>query len=312
MSRRNRVISFSAFLGIAALSAACVQILGIDSTTVADSDSGTTDASTDASDSSVDGSVDAGVEWACLGKHEPPIPVAPATVTITADITDFFSNGAQPSPGLTLHACFNPRDDGCANRSPDFISDANGVAHIAVQIKPPATNFSGYLEVQGAATSGDGGTIPAADGGVEQIVPYIWAFYEPIAQDGEYPLATFSTEEFGLLVNTVQNGATPDPGRGHLAVQATDCTNTAAAGLSLSLIPSADAEGLGFALSGSGETPTAGLNVTDGTGLVGIFNLRAGNTQVTMTRVSTSQPTGAQTVIVRPGWLSTIRMQPNQ
>lgn len=305
MTGRNRVFSISAVVAIAVLSAACVQILGIDSTSVADQDSGTltdsgTDVVTDSSPPGDSSTVDANDQWSCLGGHEATEPEADASVTITADITDFITQ--TPVPGLALVACLGARDSTCATSVGPFTSDDGGIANVVIPVGPQG--FSGYLQVTG--------NVPASDGGTEPIVPYVWHFYQAITQSGTYPLQTFSTDEFAFLISLVQADAGALPGHGHLAVQATDCDNVPAADLQLGVQPAPAAESLAFALRGTSETPTAGLSTTDKSGLVGLFNLAPGFTSVTITRTATNQLTSVQSVIIRDGWLTTIRMQPNQ
>jgi hypothetical protein len=305
MTRRNRVFSISALVAFAVPSAACVQILGIDSTTVADQDSGTlidagSDVATTDSSTGDASAPDANGPWSCIG-NEPAVPAAPSTVTITANITDFILQ--TPVPGLQITACLSSRDPTCSTTAGSFTSDDAGVANVVIPVN--SQGFTGYLEVTG--------NVPASDGGTEPIIPYIWHFYQAIVQSGTYPLQTFSTEEFAGLISTVQSGATADPAKGHLAVQATDCTNTPAAGLKLSVSPAPGSEGLLFALRGTSETPTAGLDTTDGSGLVGVFNLDPQNTTLSINRtIGSTELASVQSVLIRAGWLTTIRMQPNQ
>lgn len=260
----------------------CAQVLGIEDTTQATGDAG--------SDAPV-----VPAAWACVG-NEPPLSDAPNSVTITANIADFLTQ--KPVPGLSLKVCLSGTDPNCQDSVGPFTSDAQGVAK--VQIPVGAKGFDGYLLVTGNVQVADEGGMHS-----EPIIPYLWYFSRAVVSDGTYPLATFSTTGFNVILGAL--GATPDPARGHLSVEATDCSDQPAAGVKLDA-STADASSTGFYVID--QLPSAQATRTKD-GIAGYLNLPAQITTITTTPDAIGKPDAQRSVFIKPGALTTIRLSPN-
>lgn len=276
----SRWLSVGLFVALSCATGGCSQVLGIENTTQAAPDSGTS----------------LPPEWACVG-HQPALGNAPSTITITAQITNFLTG--DPVPGLSLEVCKSPRDPTCAGPIGPFTSDAQGLAKLTIPTSQ--AGFDGYVRVTGKVqVAGDGGTH------TESIVPYLWYFSRPLVADGKYPLAIFSTSGFGVILGAL--GATPDPKRGHLSVEVDNCLGKDAPGVKLD-VDTADAKSTSFYVVDG--LPTHKADRTKD-GIAGFLNLPTGIANIKTTPDAIGIPDAEKSVFVEAGTLTTMLLSPNQ
>jgi hypothetical protein len=150
--------------------------------------------------------------------------------------------------------------------------------------------FNGYLEVTGTG-----------------YVRYLWYFSRPLTRSRSFPLNSVSDGVLSYLLTQVSS--TPDPTRGHLAVNTTDCQDVDAPGVKVTC-DLADATSVPFYIKDG--LPTASLTETQkGFALGGYFNLKAGTAVVRAIPSALGKSMAESSVIIAPKALTTMRMLPN-
>jgi hypothetical protein len=239
-----------------------------------------------------DAAVDAG-PWGCL--DQPPEVLDPnasvATTVILFDalkpITEtnpFAPTSYTPVPGLSVQAC-NILDPQCTKPvTPLVVSNDAGVANVTLP-----QSFEGFLQVSGA------GALPFT------VYPGQLPAGESTAT---FPLAVLGTSETQLLAASlgVPMETNPDAGVGSVFLQAYDCYDQHAAGVSFSLPIDAGAQTVQWYTSNQLPSPTA--TQTDSYGTGGVLNVPAGALAATGTVVASNRSLGTTNVIITPGALT--------
>jgi hypothetical protein len=222
--------------------------------------------------------------WACLqpGTQAAPRPVFSETVdrvVYSVQIVDL-STG-QIYPDASVRAC-GVADINCESPVTDTMSvDAEGWVDV-----PLFRNFTGYLEVRS-----------------EDAVPVLFYLSEPIQQSTvEYPLAIVSLASLGPLVQLL--GVPFEADSGVLAVRVFDCQGNPADGVSLST----ESDGVTWYFVDG--LPTRMGSGTGADGLAGIVNVDPGLAVVELAAQNGVSIGGAQSVVIRPGWMSAIFVRP--
>lgn len=257
---------------------ACANVLGIEDTVRAAAES-------DA------GPPPTGEDWTCVGKV-PVVTPTESKITITAQIVDFATGAAPTGADLKVEACGSKTDRTCSTKLAETTMPADGNAKIEIPITG-GKGFNGYLRVTGAG-----------------FVPYLWYFSRPVTESRAFPLQVLRVEALedpkaGLLSIFK---LTPDDNRGHLAVQVTDCQDVPAPKVDIQ-VSGVDAQSKKFYFSDG--VPTDTVERTDALGLGGYWNVPTGTVTVNGVPDALGKSSGANTLIIEPRTLTTIRMLPN-
>jgi hypothetical protein len=343
-------MAFSQFfttIGALLLASGCAQILGIDKTKLdpdygKDSDDDSDDDPADdameddtADDDTVDGggSGEDDSDGPDAGPNEPdgsdPSPMADAgppepgtdfscvgtnwlersedaELEIVATIIDIAQG--TPVAGIKLTECKTRLDLACTGVQVE--SDENGVARVPVR-----RGFDGYLQVEG----------PDADG--NERVGYLWYFSQPLYNTYAFPILAM-TREFrdGFFYSDVPR----DPMRGEIAIQVTDCTEStgnseigtemianapgvSAAGITLAIPTESfiDEMSREFYFSDNFPVSPPTATSTDGSGLGGFLNVKAGRVPIQARVAASERIVGRDTLLVRADFLTTVRLLPD-
>jgi len=253
-------------------------------------DASAPDASADAQpprDASADAGGDAAPDpWACLGGARPPPPLPDAggsTLNLMYAVRDFQTGN--PMTGVTVKVCARA-DLLCATPQSMGTTDATG--RVALTATFTGAGFDGYFELTGGM-------------GNNEVVPTRTFPSPPLAagtmvfNNNAIPRLTFELLG-GLLM------ARLDATTGGITGLANDCNNAAAAGVSVSVSPTATGSRQFYI---AGMLPSTSATQTDRSGLFGYVNVPPGEYTLTGTRVSPMARVGAATLNVRGGFLST-------
>ncbi len=267
-----------ALLSLVAASTACANVLGIEDTVRA-------------ADDQDSGPPPVGGDWTCVGKVPVETP-ATDTIIITAQIVDFATGAAPTGADLKVEACGSKTDRTCATKLAETTMPADGNAEISIPITG-GKGFNGYLRVTGPG-----------------FVPYLWYFSRPVATSRAFPLQVLRVEALedpsaGLLSIFKLS---PDDNRGHLAVQVTDCKDDPAPNVDIQ-VTGVDDQSKKFYFNDG--VPTDTVDRTDALGLGGYWNVPRGTVTVNGVPDALGTSSGANTLIIEPRTLTTIRMLPN-
>lgn len=238
-----------------------------------------------------------GQSWACLDKPIVwPDPNSVGTVNFSVTFVDFSSE--EPFEGAAVKAC-GKLDFTCASPLATGTTDATGL--VSLTVSTGLSGFDGYLDVTGGKV---GGTGAAAFPTIWYPVPFV------IANGWRGRTEILAPDEFAAI--TTATGATLDPTRGHIALNAGDCAFSPAAGVSFAL-PSADSKTVSYYLVGGVPATTA--NATDQSGIGAFINVPTPATATLAVVSATSgqdqgKSMGSLTFIVRRGTLSTTSLFP--
>jgi hypothetical protein len=223
-------------------------------------------------------------EWGCLSSEEEPVVVpvfaqTVARVVLSVQIVDL-STG-QIYPDARVRAC-GVADINCENPVTDALPvDAQGWVDV-----PLFRDFTGFLEITSA-----------------EAVPFLFYLTEPLTQSTvEFPLGIISIVSLGPLVQLI--GVDLEPSTGVIAVRSFDCTGSPALGVTLST----DTDGVPWYFVDG--LPTGMGRVTEADGLGGLVNVTPGLAVVDLLTPSGVSINGAQSVVVRPNWLSAAYVRP--
>lgn len=229
----------------------------------------------------------AGGDWTCVGSVPTETP-ATSSIDITVNIVDF-GGSDPPATSLSVKACASKIDNVCATPVATASSDAKGVAVLSIPLSG-GRGFNGYLEVTGTG-----------------YIRYLWYFSRPLTKSRAFPLNSVKTEVLDLLLSGFK--ATPDPTRGHLAVNTTDCQDVDAPGVKVTC-DLADTTSLPFYFK-DGLLSGSVTETQKGYALGGYFNVKAGTAVVRAIPNATGKAMAENSVIIAPGTLTTMRMLPN-
>lgn len=153
----------------------------------------------------------------------------------------------------------------------------------------------------------------------EEVVPYLWFFVNDIREDGEYPLAVIPQSAFTSLRDAF--GVKADPTRGHVVADARTCEKSTgvrdggpgdAGGVTFALRVGSETLPSNFFINNDGR-PDRDLKTTQTiVSLGGLLNAPA--EQGTLTAFPADlegSPSSSKTILVRPGYLTTLRMEPS-
>jgi hypothetical protein len=213
------------------------------------------------------------------------------TLTFSVTFVDFSSE--QPFVGSMVMAC-DKLDFTCASPLAQSMTDDTGL--VSLTVPSGIDGFDGYLDVTGGQVAGTGGP----------VFPSIWYPVPYVVADGwRGRTLLLSMDDFeGILAAT---GTTPDPTRGHLALNAVDCLFGPAPGVSFT-VDSADSQTVGYYLVNGVPVTTA--TATDASGIGAFGNLPVtGGARLVVAKAfagnAGGQSLGALSFIIRPGTVST-------
>jgi hypothetical protein len=238
-----------------------------------------------------------GQSWACL---DTPIvwPKPPAVGSITFSVTFVTFTSEQPFVGETVKAC-SKLDFTCATPIDTVTADASGI--VSVTVPAGLSGFDGYLDISGGKVNGTGAS----------SFPTIWYPVPFVVADGwRGRTQLLSTDEFLLLTSVT--GATPDPTRAHVAMNAVDCAFGPAAGVSFA-VDSADHNTVSYYLVGGVPVTTA--TKTDQSGIGAFVNVpTVAPARLAVVRAFSGaaggKSMGSMTFILRPGTMTTPSLFP--
>lgn len=219
-----------------------------------------------------------GRAWDCVGSVV--WPSGTGTVKWQLKLTDFVTG--KNLPGVTCKPC-SRTDPACTSplQPPQLTDDTGSVAFVLT------AGFDGYIDATG------GGIYPGL-------------FFPPKPLTADYAENTLVVTEAAFPTLAALLG-TPDPERGHLTVNALDCTGGAAAHVAFQANPS-DAETIPFYLAQN--LPSKAATETDSTGRGGFGNLQPGAVTVRAVVQPIGLVASESTVLVRKGTFSYKPMPP--
>jgi hypothetical protein len=233
-----------------------------------------------------------GQSWSCLdGPISWPKPATVSNLSFSVTFVNFFSE--QPFAGAIVKAC-SKLDFTCASPLDTGTTDATGL--VALTVPSGLSGFDGYLDVTGGKAGGVGAP----------VFPAIWYPVPFVVADGWRGRTLLLASDEFLSIAAATN-TTPDPTRGHIAVNAVDCAFGPAAGVTFS-VDAADGKTVGFYLVGG--VPATGANATDQSGIAAFENVPT-NVPARLTVVgaiagaASGKTMGTMSFIVRPGTLTT-------
>ncbi len=214
-------------------------------------------------------------DWSCLTRAPVlPPPIATELVTFSMPIVESISG----LPPLTLRvtACQSLDVDCRSPLQPPVGPSEDGIVHLSLPV-----GFDGFLEVRS-----------------DETTPALFFMHEPLQEDTvaeALPLIS----DLGLMALASNNDAKLDlEAHGLIVIRSYDCLGQAAPGVAF------DNDSGGEVFMFVDAFPRVGVNVTDAAGLGGFMNVPPGFTRVTGTREAGGQKTGAESLVVRPSWLT--------
>jgi hypothetical protein len=225
-----------------------------------------------------------GESWDCLERGAEPLPVptvAQANDRVVYSVQFVDLSTGRIYPDAQVRAC-GVADINCEAPVTNTLRvDAQGWVDL-----PLFRNFAGFLEVTSS-----------------EALPYLFYLTEPlVASTVEYPIVTVSLTSVGALVELL--GVDPEPGTGFIALRAFDCDGDTAPGATVS----GTDEGVPWYFVDGLPTSTATATGPDGLG--GFVNTPPGLAVVDLKAPNGVSIRGAQSVVVRPNWVSSAYVRP--
>jgi hypothetical protein len=223
-----------------------------------------------------------GGNWLCL---DAPVVVegfTEATRTFRVRVDDFQTG--MPVVGALLRACAN-EDTACETPLAEGTTDAEGFVEITVPVE--ATGFAGYYEITEA-----------------ERYPALFVENPPL-QGEEVSFRTLSQNTFNAFTALV--GVTPDPTRGHAALQGEECDGRGGPELTFA---SSNGDASTRAAYIAGSLPSAAATETDLSGVGGLFNVPAGANVTISGTLRDGRLVGAVEVPIRAGWITITNIVP--
>jgi hypothetical protein len=230
--------------------------------------------------------IEKGTDWRCLSQPVVP-PSAPVfgggvpRVIYSLQMVDLSSGAIYRS--IKVRAC--PLTDvACANPLTDILT-VNEQGRVDV---PLFQNFTGYLEI----TS-------------DELVPQLFYLTEPLQPQTapEFPLAMVALTNLVPLVQLLNVELQPTSGL--IAIRIFDCQGDTAPGVNLATEQN-DAVPWYFV----GGLPSRTQTRTGPEGLAGFMNVAPGLAVFEATNEDDTLLGGLQSVVVRPGWMSSMYLRP--
>lgn len=248
---------------------------------------------TDAGSTSPDGGaswVDAGLQdWSCLDNPE-WARADRAELEYTGKAVA--AVGGEPMAGVEFEVCPDASDASCANPVVEGETGTDGTFTGTISTGEDRLGFDGYARVKG-----------------DDVVDTLVFFHPPITENKDAPdRAPLVTRDLFETFATAGMGKSPNPERGHLALEALDCSWSRAGGVTFE-IDTGDAETTEAYLRG-GTTPDATAERTDGSGLGGFVDVPPGEVTVTARVAETGEYVGEVDVFVEAGAVSEVAVAP--
>jgi hypothetical protein len=218
-------------------------------------------------------------EQACVDAFACEVETVEQAARVTLPVVDVFGG---PLPGTAARLCRNI-DPECVTPLAEPVANENGMLTLDL----PAV-FQGYVEFV-----------------VDGYFPQLQILPRNPADGSVLQPASLLQTDFlvglGLAV-----GAQPDPERGHVFLSLLDCYGPAA---NIEITSTRLDEGAltFYVLDG---VPSADLTATTKDGSAGFLNLPSGNAAVELTHAETGQELAQVTLVVRAGFLTNARIQP--
>lgn len=304
------------------LLAGCAQVLGIEETTFVPPEPESTPDDDGADDDEMPMEAgpppEPGQDYRCMGSDW----LAPAQgnkIEIIARIIEI-ETSASPNPtpvaGMTVGVCRSRLDFTCSGTN-RVVSDENGLVRVQVD-----KGFNGYLRIEGPDAAGT------------ERVGYLWYFSQPLVNTYVFPIFSM-TPEFrqGVIYGSLLGSNIDwDPTRGEIAINVTDCSSPVPAtqevdGVEVANAPGVNAAGVHFIIDDDEVIDEATRTfyfsegnpvwprrlqdqVTDASGLGGFLNVPPGPIPISAVPQSLGEPSAQDTLLVREGFLTTVRLLP--
>ena len=214
-------------------------------------------------------------DWSCLTRA-PALPPPSTGELVTFSMPIIESISELPPLTLQVTACQSLDVDCRSPLAAPVGPSEDGIVHLSLPV-----GFDGFLEVRS-----------------DETTPALFFMHEPLQRDTvseALPLIS----DLGLMALASNNGAELDlETSGLIVIRTYDCLGLAAPGVAL------DNDSGGEVFSFVDAFPRVGVNVTDAAGLAGFMNVPPGFTRVIGTRETGGQQTGAESLVVRPSWLT--------
>jgi hypothetical protein len=225
-----------------------------------------------------------GRDWSCAvgSAAQPSGADDQAPLTYVVDIEHFITG--QPLTAARVRACFRA-DVSCGSPLSEAVVEGS-TSRVQVAAYE---GFNGYLEITAAG-----------------MLPYL-VFFGPwspalLAELDPVPLRVLPEQALQALGSTANLPL--DPGAGVVAVATLDCAGASAGGVRLEL----DRGAVPYAFVD--DLPVINRDSTSSQGLAGFVNVPPGIVVVTGYRDGVSEPVGVESMLVRPGWVSSSFLLP--
>lgn len=234
--------------------------------------------------------------WICLG-NEPSPTLPPGESDVTFALSD--STSSVPLGGVQVNAC-GPSDPACSPPVTSGTTDPQGIAKLAF---PPhagvGLGFRGYFELVPPAGDADSSTaelpqmyVPSQNFSIVHT-HLSWVGFTQSALAGEASVA----------------GVKIEPTRGQLVLQAYDCLEAPASGVTFQVTGTDSNSSPVLYWSAGAFGPGAGTTII---GLGAVFNVPAGTVDVVATPKVAGRPSSRVTAFVRAGWVTAVAMAPTE
>jgi|HubBroStandDraft_6_1064221.scaffolds.fasta_scaffold143327_2 hypothetical protein len=224
--------------------------------------------------------------WACVGHVSWPRPKV-TTTTITFHTWDYPMQ-TSPLGGLDVKVC-RASDTYCDSPITDGTTNDAGTVPLTFPTIDNVTGFglNGYLQIDSSTMS---------------VVPYLYYWGFPLSERQWPAYYYLEAPDYFTMTNALID-VTPDPSRGYVFAVAYDCLSNAAPGVMITA-GAPDAGVQAFDINGTPNAPT------DVTGVIGLYNVPAGLTEVTATPLVLGRASSKVSVSVRPGTISAVLLFP--
>lgn len=237
------------------------------------------------------GWVDAGArDWSCL-ENTTWARAESATLEYTGRATGALDG--EPLAGVDFEVCGDTADPSCSSPVLNGTTGGDGTFTGTLPMGDDRGGFDGYARVTGG----------------EDVVDLLVFFNPPITENDGAPVATpVITQSAFERIAEMTIGERPNPDRGHLALEALDCSWSSAAGVTFE-IETADGQTTEAYLRG-GMMPDTSADRTDGSGMGGFLNVPPGDVTVTAKIAESGEVVGTVDVFVEPGTVSEVSVAP--
>jgi hypothetical protein len=219
--------------------------------------------------------------WSCIGQVQWPPPKKAA---IYAHLTLFEATTMEPLPGMTVDACSADDPDCAAPQATDVSNDEGQV--FLEDLPTGAVGWLGSFRVSGPGVA-------------TNLVTHV----KPLTDDTTYDAPIVSQATLDGAAQLM--GTSADPERGHVLVDAHDCTFQLARDVSIA-VGSAD-DGTVF---GYGNPPDSNASATDQSGIAVALNVPPGDVTVTGIVTTSAKTFATVQVPIRPGAVTSFGLEP--